>query len=103
MSANIQKASAIKASKSERIEARVSSDQKQLFQEAADLSGKSLTDYAISCMLEKAKELIREHRVISLSRDDSVNFVTTVLQSKEPNRKLKAAAENYRKLMEQDD
>lgn len=69
-----------KASKSERLEARLSREQKELLQWAADLEGRSLTDFVVSHAQNAALQTISEHTVIKLSRADSITFAE-LLQS----------------------
>jgi uncharacterized protein (DUF1778 family) len=64
-----------KTSKSERLEARLSREQKELLQWAADLEGRSLTDFVVSHAQNAALQTISEHTVIKLSRADSIAFV----------------------------
>ena len=47
--------------KSERLEARLNQTQKALIQHAADLAGRSLTDFVLSASQEAANKVIREH------------------------------------------
>ena len=51
------------AAKTARMEARLTGDQKTLFQHAADLTGRSLTDFVVSSAQEIAARTVREHEV----------------------------------------
>lgn len=82
--------------KRERLEARISPEQKALFQRAAELTGRSLTDFVVSSAQAAAEETIRSHEVITLSVRDSVAFVEALLSPPEPNEHLRAAARRYR-------
>lgn len=83
--------------KKERLEARINSEQKNLFQQAADLSGRSLTDFAISALLEVAKRIIQEHKIIRLSLQDQHTFATALSKPPKPNKRLLQAAKRYEK------
>lgn len=85
--------------KAERLEARLSSAQKELIQKAADLQGRSLTDFVISSSQEKAQQVIREHEIISLSSDESKLFVDALFSEREPNTALRQAAKTYQTIM----
>ena len=85
-------------SKAERLEARISPEQKTFLQQAASIQGRSLTDFIISCAQETATRILREYDVISLSAKDRDIFVGTLLKIPRPNRKLLAAARRYKKL-----
>jgi uncharacterized protein (DUF1778 family) len=81
--------------KAERLEARLSRTQKELIQHAADLLGCSLTDFVISSLQEKAKKIIREHEIITLTARESKSFVNSLLHPPEPNDALKRAVKRY--------
>lgn len=81
--------------KFERFEARLTTVQKQLIQHAADLLGRSLSDFVISASQKAARKLIREHNIIKLSVEDSERFAQALLNPPEPNAALKLAAKEY--------
>jgi uncharacterized protein (DUF1778 family) len=82
--------------RSERLEARITPEQKELFQRAADLAGRTLTDFVISAVQAAAEETIRTTQTIRLSARDSVLFVEALLSPGEPSDTLQRAAERYR-------
>lgn len=79
----------------ERLEARISRDQKTLFQRAADLQGRTLTDFVLHSVHEAAVRTIEESRVIRLSADDSRVFADALLNPRKPAAKLRTAAQRY--------
>lgn len=81
----------------ERLEARVSRDQKAMFQHAAELQGRTLTDFVIASVHD-AVRVIEETQTIRLSATDSRAFAEALLNPREPNARLKAAAQRYLKL-----
>ncbi len=81
--------------KEERLEARLSQQQKTLIQRAADLVGRSLTDFVISSSQQAANKVIREHEIITLTSQESKRFVNTILNPTKPNAALKKAAKKY--------
>ena len=81
--------------RSERIEARISSNQKDLFQRAAELQGRTLTDFILSSAQEAAMRTIEAMQIIRLSAQDSRTFAQALLNPRKPNRKLRAAARRY--------
>jgi uncharacterized protein (DUF1778 family) len=83
-----------------RLEARISSEQKRLFERAADLQGRSLTEFVIRSMQKAAQETIREHELMSLTARDTKAFVNALLKPPAPSARLKRAAERYQALME---
>jgi len=86
------------SSKSARFEARLTEDQKAVFQRAAALGGhRSLTEFVIQSAQEKADAIIRNHDILSLSEKDKRVFVDALLNPPRPNEKLKQAAKRYKK------
>lgn len=79
------------AARNERIHARVAPHVKDLLQQAADLSGRSLSDFLVSSAQEVAERTIREQRIITLTAEDSLLFANAVLEPAPPNEKLRAA------------
>jgi uncharacterized protein (DUF1778 family) len=86
-------------SKVERLEARISKEQKELFQLAADIQGRTLTDFVIASVLDAAKRAIQEHEMMTLSARDREVFVEALLNPPAPSDKLRTAAQRYRKKM----
>jgi uncharacterized protein (DUF1778 family) len=82
--------------KPERLEARISREQKELFQRAADIQGRTLTDFVISSLQESAKRAIQEHEMMILSVRDQEVFVETLLNPPNPSEKLRTAAQRYK-------
>lgn len=79
-----------------RLEARVSSDQKDFFQRAATLTGRTLSELVIDSTQEAADRIVREHEVIRLSREEQIAFVSALLTPSKPGARLKKAARRYR-------
>lgn len=79
-----------------RLEARVSSDQKDLFQRAATLTGRTLSELVIDSTQEAAAKIVQEHEVIRLSREEQVAFINALLSPAEPGARIKKAVQNYR-------
>lgn len=77
---------------SARLEARISHEAKALVQKAADLEGRTLTDFVISTVQAAAYQVIERHQTLKLSLEDSEAFVAAILNPPEPNDALKAAA-----------
>lgn len=87
-------------SKSERLEARVTPQQKELLQHAAELKGLSLTDFVITSAQQIAEATIREHSVITLTKRDSLAFAEALLNPGEPNAELRTAFARYSREVE---
>jgi uncharacterized protein (DUF1778 family) len=85
--------------RSERLEARISSEQKALFLRAAELQGRTLTDFVIASVHESAVKAIAELEAIRLTAADSLAFAEALLNPREPIPELRTAAERYRKMV----
>jgi uncharacterized protein (DUF1778 family) len=83
----------------QRLEARVPADVKMVIQHAANISGRSLSDFVMTSALKAAQETIREHEVIVLTTRDSIAFAEALLNPKGPNEALVAAARRHRELL----
>jgi uncharacterized protein (DUF1778 family) len=85
----------------ERFEARISSEQKALFKRAAELQGRTLTDFVIASAHDAAVRTIEEMEIIRLSAADSRAFAEALLNPRQPPAELRTAAERYRKMVGQ--
>jgi len=79
-----------------RLEARVSAAQKNLLQQAAALSGRTLSEFVVASAQDAARRVLAEHESIRLSREEQLAFVQALLNPPEPNARLKRAAKAYR-------
>ena len=80
-----------------RLETRVTPDQKDLFLNAAALTGRSLSDFVIACAYETAARTVREHEAMTLSARDRQVFVAALLKSPALGARLRKAAQRYKK------
>lgn len=86
--------------KVERLEARISRQQKELFKRAAELQGRTLTDFVIDSVEEAAQRTVRQYEVIRLTAEDREVFVSALLADAEPSPHLSAAYRRYKDRME---
>lgn len=86
-----------KASRTSRLEARIDSEQKALFERAASLRGSSLSNFVIASAREAAIKTIREHEVIRLVGPDRDAFIAALMDPPSPTRKMRDAARRYKK------
>ena len=82
-----------------RLEARISIEQKTLLQQAAALSGRTLSEFVVASAQEVAGRIIQEHEAIRLTRTEQIAFVSALLNPPAPNKRLRQAAVAYRKQM----
>lgn len=80
----------------ERIDLRVSADLKALLTRAAAYSGMSLSSFLVSVASERAKSVVSEHEILTLSARDWEVFLTALDEAKKPRPRLEAAVRRYR-------
>lgn len=85
---------------SARIEFRPTPDQKQLFEQAAALQGRSLTDFLVASAEESARKTLREYEMIELNGQARVDFISALVNPPAPNVKLRKLAEKYAEEVE---
>ena len=79
----------------ERLEARLTSRQKNLLRQAAAIRGRSLTDFVVSAAEEAAEAVVRSEYVATLGAEESAAFAAALLAVPAPNQTLRAAARRY--------
>jgi uncharacterized protein (DUF1778 family) len=87
---------AIHSKTAARLEARISQETKALIQKAADLEGRSLTDFVVASVQAAACKVIEQHQTLKLSVEDSEAFVNAILNPPKPNEAMKSAALRYK-------
>lgn len=85
------------ANNKSRFDARISEEQKALFEKAASIGGyRSLTDFVMLAAFEKAQALIEKQEQIIASERDSKLFYKTITQSPKPTPALRKALKHYK-------
>jgi uncharacterized protein (DUF1778 family) len=82
----------------ERLETRVTADQKRLIERAAALQGRTVTDFVLTSVQEAARRAIDAHQRLELSVRDSKAFVEALLAPQPVNDRLRETARRYRRL-----
>ncbi len=82
-----------------RLEARISAEVKELVQRAAELEGRSLTDFVSAAILAEACRVIERHQSLRLGFAGSEAFVDALLNPPQPNAALRAAALRHKKAL----
>jgi uncharacterized protein (DUF1778 family) len=80
----------------ERLETRVTADQKSLIERAAALQGRSVTDFVLTSVQEAARRAIEEHQRLDLSLRDSRAFVEALVNPAPVNSRLRETVRRYR-------
>jgi uncharacterized protein (DUF1778 family) len=82
--------------KQERLEARVSPEQKSMLQRAAELKGLTLSDFVVTSAAQAATQTIQEHTSLVLSERESFAFAEALLRVEPAGPRLQQAAARYR-------
>ncbi len=82
--------------RSERLDARVTREEKELIETAASLRGTSFSDFVRMVTKEAAMSTIREHETLTLNQKSREIFVEALLKPPKPNEKAVAAARRFR-------
>jgi len=80
----------------ERLETRLTAEQKRLIEHAAALEGRTVTDFVLSSVQAAAHRAIEQHRQIELSVKDSEVFVEALLNPQPVNDRLRETVSRYR-------
>lgn len=90
---------AIAESEKARFDTKLTKKQKEFFEYAASIGGfRTLTDFVVSTVEEKAHEIVEKHRSILQSEKDKKIFFDALLADSEPNDALKKAFKDHKKL-----
>ena len=82
-----------------RLEARITPDLQALLKRAAELEGRTVTDFVISAAREAAERSIETNHMIRLSLEDQQAFADAIINPPEPTPALRQAAERHRLLV----
>jgi len=91
-----RQAAVTKDPKKERVEARVTAEQKKHIKRAARIKGTSVSDFIVLSADDAALRAIREHEILTLHEKARRVFVNAILRPPAPGRKLAAAAKRYK-------
>ncbi len=86
-------------SRTARIEARIAPDALAVVKRAAEIQGRSLSDFVVAAAQEAANRTIEETQIIRLSVEDQRAFAEAILHPPEPTPALLRAAEAHRRLV----
>ena len=82
-----------------RIEARIASDALMSVKRAAEIQGRSVSDFVVAAAQEAASRTIEETQIIRLSVTDQRIFAEAILNPSSPSPALQRAADAYRGLI----
>jgi uncharacterized protein (DUF1778 family) len=88
------------AQRTERLDFRVPVDQKRLIEQAAALSGLTVSSFILGSTVEHAREVVKEAAVIDLSNRDRDRLLAALDDTNaRPNPALRQAAKLHKKLL----
>ncbi len=82
-----------------RIEARIAPDALAIVRRAAELQGRSVSDFVVAAAQEAANRTIEETQILRLSVEDQRAFMDAILNPPAPSTALGRAAEAHRRLI----
>jgi uncharacterized protein (DUF1778 family) len=82
-----------------RLEARITPDALAVVRRAAELQGRSVSDFVVAAAQEAANRTIEETQIIRLSVEDQRAFAAAILNPPPPGSGLIRAAEAHRQLI----
>ena len=82
-----------------RLEARISPDALTLVKRAAEIQGRSVSDFVVAAAQAAANRTIEEAQIIRLSVEDQRAFAEAILDPAPPSAALRRAAEAHRALI----
>ena len=85
--------------KEERLEARVTPEQKKMIARAAALRGSSITEFVVASAQQAAVEAIKDFELLTLHDEARDVFVNAVLHPPTPNEAARKAAQRYKEQM----
>jgi uncharacterized protein (DUF1778 family) len=81
-----------------RLNLRLPADSNAVIEEAAALLGQSVSDFAVSTLLQTARSVLREQGITELTNRDRDRFVALLDdEGAKPNKALTEAARRYKK------
>ena len=90
--------------KSDSLSCRISPKHKQLIEQAAKLSGFSMSDFITHALVSTATEMVREESVIRLTKSEWDNFTTSLDRpAREPGAATQQAIELFKQGSDEGD
>ena len=87
------------ANRTARIEARIAPEALETVKRAAELEGRSVSDFIVAAAHAAAKRTVKEAQIFRLSIEDQKRFVEAILDPPAPNDALRQAAAAYHDLV----
>ena len=88
------------SSRSLRLEARIAPRALAVVKRAAEMQGRSVSDFVVTAAQDAAEKTIAEAQIVRLSLADQRAFAGALLKPPAPSRALKRAKERHRRLIQ---
>ncbi|PJG83338.1 DUF1778 domain-containing protein [Caviibacterium pharyngocola] len=82
-----------------RLETRLKPEIYEMVKQAAQITGRTITDFVAASLYAEAKKTIEEYSMIKLSLADQERFLQALNQPNEPNKAMKKAEERHKLLI----
>jgi uncharacterized protein (DUF1778 family) len=90
-------------SRTARLEARITPEVLGIVRRAAEIQGRSVSDFVVAAAQEAARKVVADIEVIRLSREGQEKFVDLLLNPLEPTPALKEAFRRHQQLFGEQD
>jgi uncharacterized protein (DUF1778 family) len=88
-----------KTSRTARIEARIAPDALKIVKRAAEIQGRSVSDFVVAAAQEAAHRMIEQTQIVRLSVADQRAFAEAIVNPPEPTPALRRAFRRHRDLI----
>ena len=85
--------------RSDRLEARIHPDTLRLVKRAAEIQGRSVSDFVVAAAEQAARQAIEDNQVLRLSVEDQLRFAELLLNPPKPTPELERARIAHEKLI----
>ena len=95
----VTSSSRVPAASTARLEARISTDLHATLKRAAEIQGRTMTDFVVAAVQEAAQKAIAQAEIIRLTVADQEAFAKALITPAKPNAALKRAFKRRRQLL----
>jgi len=88
-----------RSNRTARVEARISPDTLAAVKRAAEIQGRSISEFIVDAAREAAHRTIQETTIIHLSIEDQRRIIEAIRNPPEPNEALRRAFEAHKRLV----
>ena len=85
-----------RSAQTERLDVRLSPENKELIAQAADILGLNLSSFTVATLVEEARKVVDSRAVVRMSNEDRETFLALLDNPPEPADALKRAVKRHR-------